>query len=340
MAARVLWLLVLIPPRLYSTAKTCDDLACPTEQTCVLLHKALNRRPVPYCITRDDLTTALDTNTECRNGGYIMPCYSPGSDCHAPKQCVCHQEFTGVNCEYRYCSESFGGMCAYGICDVKLGCLCYPGYHGNRCEYRICSISGRCVHGNCEQGICKCNSGYTSASCDEIECNGLTCLNDGYCRLGSCVCMSGFFGLNCEMKICRKTHLPCYQGDCSRDGACTCYGGYTGEHCHHKVCSSTICSQFSICEPVQCGSNNFVPHFCHNGGDCFLFFEQCRCTDQFMGDYCETKKELCGGRQLCLTTEFCINGHCCSADKVADCKPDLQNVPISLLAVPEPSLPW
>lgn len=140
----------------------------------------------------------------CFNGGSCKE-FNNGND----YECLCHDRFTGKNCQEDRdpCSSSpclFGGKCR----DEGFGnytCECPARMSGRRCDFGRFCLPNPCRHsGVCEEGddgpICMCR-GYTGKTCeiDVDECANNPCLNGA-----TCVNEAGSFRCICppELKSC------------------------------------------------------------------------------------------------------------------------------------------
>ena len=128
--------------------------------------------------------------TNCRHGHCL----------NQPGQCICHQGWTGDNCEVPLKTlikipKEKKVTCLNGGEYIQSECQCPSGFRGQFCRERICLHGG--LYSN---GKCLCPPNFDGQQC-EIELKCPICRNNGRCEDNKCICPKEFIGQYCEIDI-------------------------------------------------------------------------------------------------------------------------------------------
>eukprot|EP00300_Choanocystis_sp_HF-7_P030217 c38998_g1_i1.p1 GENE.c38998_g1_i1~~c38998_g1_i1.p1 ORF type:complete len:886 (+),score=150.35 c38998_g1_i1:96-2660(+) len=192
------------------------------------------------------------------------------------RQCQCDPGFTGPTCVRvtPACPSSCSGL---GFCDsTEKKCECQQGATGADCSV-ITQSCGHCVHGTCENDVCKCRPGFSGVACNifndphsETDCKRLNfCSGNGICGFSgeaeACTCFVGTSGPDCSVVDADDASLcPNYcsgHGRCTLGSwaySCTCELGWSGADCGTSVCPISrgkVCSGHGICEKTDAGED-------------------------------------------------------------------------------------
>ncbi|XP_022103223.1 protein jagged-1b-like [Acanthaster planci] len=229
--------------------------------------------------------------------------------CDANGDKVCHEGWTGENCQTAICKQGCDSI--HGYCNQPGECLCQYGWQGELCDH--CSPYPGCVHGSCSSPWqCTCQQEWGGMLCDEDfnYCGRhKPCLNDGVCTNSgpnefTCQCQPGFHGETCE-----EAEHPCENRPCGNGGTCLEIG--EGFHC--------ICTRGWKGDTCQQNIDDCISQPCQNGGECIdgVNSFSCLCTPQWEGPVCQFDANECMGRP-CMHAFACRNR---VGDYLCDCQP-------------------
>nr|AAP05764.1 notch-like transmembrane receptor LIN-12 [Caenorhabditis remanei] len=265
---------------------------------------------------------------KCKNGGR---CVGSGTDA----KCVCPDGFKGEKCELdvNECEVKQDACGPRSTCMNTNGsylCVCPQGFLPPDCL-----TPGNSTVVEFKPTVC-----FVDISPEHPNGTSMFCQNGGYCEkaLSRCHCPPGYRGSTCEITPESEAEdpcssNPCIHGSCSSFAGgfqCLCDDGFSGSYCqdgrNHCVenkceagskCINDVSSYFCDCPPGRTGQFcekmdcSAVPGIC-NHGRCIdnPFSEksfECQCQPGWEGNLCDSDKNECLSRNMCLNNGTCVN---------------------------------
>lgn len=183
-------------------------------------------------------------------------------------QCICKDNYFGVNCE-QTCKSSNDLVCSgHGVCQFSakrgLECVCNPMYIGDDCSAKCpgrdvvaepCNGHGTCVFDSSNSPVCQCSAPWESFDCgcvDEYTCNGHGVCNPDYDGTNNiCNCLSVDADVNASTEERRYGGQHCEK----------CQENWWGSRCH------LFCDRYAV---SQSGGHLGKKVGCNGHGSCVI----------------------------------------------------------------------